>query len=141
MGMLGADMLSTDVPEFKRVLRAMADVSKNLGPSWRRDRKAPERSDPCLNTEAKEAARWKECRAGAGEGHRDERFPSSKNSRVKDSGMWLRAECEQVKTSLVFLETEGRSGNQFRTRLCRAPNLPGTRVCALKLNISSKQGA
>lgn len=38
LGVLGADMLSTDGPEFKRVLRAMADVSKNLGPSWRRDK-------------------------------------------------------------------------------------------------------
>lgn len=38
MGVVGADMLATDVPEFKRVLRAMAVVSKNLGPSWRRDK-------------------------------------------------------------------------------------------------------
>lgn len=108
-------------------------------------RKAPEGSDLCLNTEAKEAARRKECRAGAGEGHRDERFPNSKNSRMKDSRMWLRAECEQTKTSLVFLEMEDTSRNQFRARLCRAliwytvQFAWGSGLCPK--TISSEQGA
>lgn len=37
LGVLGTEMLPTNVPEFKRVLRAMVNVTKNLGTPWRRD--------------------------------------------------------------------------------------------------------
>ena len=56
-------------------------------------RKTPEGSDPGLNIEAKEVARGMKG------------FLAAKNTRVKASRMWLRAECEQDKTRLVFLES------------------------------------